>query len=82
MVKSISLSDVTLECPVPPSALTLGIWNNFDAVREKQNLPQPQHPWYFVKPPTCLLGPGQGGSAPPVLSGPGNLRGGAGSRYW
>ena len=54
-----SLCDVTLECPVPSSALTLGIWNNFDAVREKQNLPQPQHPWYFIKPPTCLLGPGR-----------------------
>ena len=55
----ISLSDVILECPVPPSALILGIWNNFAAVREKQNLPLPQHPWYFVKPPTCLLGPGK-----------------------
>ena len=31
-----SLCDVTLECPVPSSAIILGIWNNFDAVREKQ----------------------------------------------
>ena len=38
------LCDLTLECPVPARALFLGIWNNFDAVREKQNLPQPEHP--------------------------------------
>ena len=31
-----SLCDVTLECPVPSSALTMGIWNNFDAVRENK----------------------------------------------
>ena len=66
----ISLSDVMLECPVPSSALILGIWNNFDAVREKQNLPQPQHPWYFVKPPTCLLGPGRAIQHPLSYTGP------------
>jgi len=66
----ISLSDVMLECPVPSSALILGIWNNFDAVREKQNLPQPQHPWYFVKPPTCLLGPGKAIQRPLSYTGP------------
>ena len=65
-----SLCDVTLECPVPSSALTLGIWNNFDAVREKQNLPQPQHPWYFIKPPTCLLGPGRAVQHPQSYIGP------------
>ena len=54
-----SLCDVTLECPLPSSVLTLGIWNNFDAVREKQNFPQSHHPWYFIKPPTCLLGLGR-----------------------
>ena len=66
----IPLSDVMLECPVPSSALILGIWNNFDAVREKQNLPQPQHPWYFVKPPTCLLGPGKAIQHPLSYTGP------------
>ena len=66
----ISLYDLTLECPVPKSALILGIWNNFDAVREKQHLPKPQHPWYFVKPPTCLLGPGKAIQHPQSYTGP------------
>ena len=66
----ISLYDLTLECPLPTSALILGIWNNFDAVREKQHLPQPQHPWYFVKPPTCLLGPGRAIEHPQSYTGP------------
>ena len=39
-----SFYELRLECPVPTSALILGIWNNFDAVCEKQHLPQPQHP--------------------------------------
>jgi 2-keto-4-pentenoate hydratase/2-oxohepta-3-ene-1,7-dioic acid hydratase in catechol pathway len=66
----ISLADLTLECPVPRNALILGIWNNFDAVREKQNLPQPHHPWYFFKPPTCLLGPGREIQHPLTYTGP------------
>ena len=52
-----ALSDVKHECPVSKQALIFGIWNNFEVVREKQGLPIPQHPWYFIKPPTCLLGP-------------------------
>ena len=50
------LQDVNLECPASKQALVLGMWNNFDAVRDKQGLPVPRHPWYFVKPPTCLIG--------------------------
>lgn len=51
------LSEVTLECPAPSQALILGIWNNFPSVAGKQGLPTPKHPWYFIKPPSCLLGP-------------------------
>ena len=65
-----SLRDVTLECSLPTTALIFGIWNNFDVVREKQNLPEPRHPWYFVKPPTCLLGPRQPIRQPLSYSGP------------
>ena len=65
-----SLTDITLEHPVPATALILGIWNNFQVVRERQNLPQPIHPWYFVKPPTCLLGPKQPVRQPLSYSGP------------
>ena len=33
-------------------------------------MPQPQHPWYFVKPPTCLLGPGRAIQHPQSYTGP------------
>ena len=65
-----SLPDVTLECPLPRTAIILGMWNNFDAVREKQNLPKPQHPWYFIKPPSCLLDPGRAIIQPRTYHGP------------
>lgn len=64
------LVDVVLECPVPSQALILGIWNNFDAVREKQGLPIPTHPWYFIKPPSCLLGPNKVILQPQSYTGP------------
>tara|TARA_B100000029_G_scaffold483232_1_gene534218 strand:- start:202 stop:957 length:756 start_codon:yes stop_codon:yes gene_type:complete len=55
--KRFSLSEVALQYPVPRTAIILGMWNNFDAVREKQHLPKPKHPWYFIKAPSCLLKP-------------------------
>ena len=64
------LGDITLECPVSDQAVILGMWNNFDVVREKQGLPVPTHPWYFSKPPTCLLGPNKTIQQPMSYDGP------------
>ena len=46
--RSVSIDDVRLLTPCKPTKM-LALWNNFHATKEKNNLPQPQHPWYFVK---------------------------------
>jgi len=48
--ETLSLSDVSLLTPCTPSKF-LALWNNFHATAEKTGLPQPGHPWYFVKTP-------------------------------
>lgn len=46
----VALDDVTLLTPCVPSKI-LALWNNFHATSKKTGLPQPEHPWYFVKTP-------------------------------
>lgn len=48
--ETVSQNEVTLLTPCVPTKL-LALWNNFHATSEKTGLPQPGHPWYFVKTP-------------------------------
>ncbi len=42
------IEEADLLVPCYPGKM-LAMWNNFHAAREKNQLPVPQHPWYFVK---------------------------------
>lgn len=42
------VGEAELQIPCHPGKM-LAMWNNFHATREKNRLPVPQHPWYFVK---------------------------------
>ncbi|MGI9318713.1 MAG: fumarylacetoacetate hydrolase family protein [bacterium] len=48
--EELELDQVTVETPCTPEKI-LALWNNFYATAEKTGLPQPEHPWYFVKTP-------------------------------
>ncbi|MBX2868569.1 MAG: fumarylacetoacetate hydrolase family protein [Acidiferrobacterales bacterium] len=55
--QTVSLSDVELLTPCTPSKF-LALWNNFHATAEKTGLPEPEHPWYFVKTPNSYSAAG------------------------
>lgn len=55
--EAIAMADVTLLAPCEPSKF-IGLWNNFHAVAEKQNLSIPEHPLFFLKPSSSLAGLG------------------------
>ena len=48
--KTFDLNEVEIDTPCNPTVM-LGLWNNFHATAEKNSLPIPEHPWYFVKTP-------------------------------
>jgi len=54
---AISMADVVLLSPCVPSKF-IGLWNNYYAAAEKQNLSIPEHPLFFLKPLSSLVGPG------------------------
>lgn len=57
--QSISLSDVSLLCPVQPSKIILVGLNYHQHVQHSQSATEaPKNPVLFMKPPSSLLGPG------------------------
>jgi 2-keto-4-pentenoate hydratase/2-oxohepta-3-ene-1,7-dioic acid hydratase in catechol pathway len=53
----VTLDEVEVLIPCNPGKM-LALWNNFHATMEKNNLPQPGHPWYFVKTPNTFAAAG------------------------
>ncbi len=53
----VPLASGTLLPPTVPGKF-IGLWNNFHAAAEKNGWEIPAHPLYFIKPTTCLAGPG------------------------
>jgi 2-keto-4-pentenoate hydratase/2-oxohepta-3-ene-1,7-dioic acid hydratase in catechol pathway len=52
----VALADVELLTPCQPTKV-LGLWNNFNATAQKSDLPNPEHPWYFVMTPNTFANP-------------------------
>lgn len=51
---SVAIAEIEYLTPCEPSKM-IGLVNNFHAAAEKQGLPVPQEPLYFIKPPSCFL---------------------------
>lgn len=51
--------------PCQPSKM-IGLWNNFDALAEKNGWARPAEPLYFLKAPNSHAGPGQNIVPPPA----------------
>lgn len=51
-----ALKDVALLMPVVPTKV-IALWNNFFALAEKLNLPEPAEPLYLIKAPNSYLDP-------------------------
>ena len=62
------LDDVSLLPPCRPSKI-VALWNNFFALAEKQNNDIPTAPLYFIKPPSCVIGPNASIEKPAAYSG-------------
>ena len=45
---TINSNDVEILTPCQPSKV-VGLWNNFHATAQKNNMEIPDHPWYFIK---------------------------------
>jgi 2-keto-4-pentenoate hydratase/2-oxohepta-3-ene-1,7-dioic acid hydratase in catechol pathway len=54
----VPLTKVTLLAPCIPSKI-IGLWNNFHALAAKLGKAAPSHPLYFIKPGSCVAGPGE-----------------------
>ncbi|MDZ7822750.1 MAG: fumarylacetoacetate hydrolase family protein [Ahrensia sp.] len=61
--EAVALAEITLLAPLVPNKF-IGLWNNFKASAEKNGLEHPEHPLYFFKADTCLVGPGATVSMP------------------
>lgn len=46
--ETVSINDVDILTPCQPSKI-IGLWNNFHATAQKNNMDIPEHPWYFIK---------------------------------
>lgn len=66
--ETVALVDVNLLTPGEPGKL-IGLWNNFHARAQKENLSRPEHPLYFLKASNCYLGSGQSIRRPPGYAG-------------
>jgi 2-keto-4-pentenoate hydratase/2-oxohepta-3-ene-1,7-dioic acid hydratase in catechol pathway len=55
--ESISLASVEVLAPCLPTKI-MGLWNNFGAAAEKNDLERPPEPLYFYKPASGILAPG------------------------
>ena len=52
--ETVSIEESEYLTPCKPSKM-LGLVNNFHAAAERQGLPIPEEPLYFIKPPSCFL---------------------------
>jgi 2-keto-4-pentenoate hydratase/2-oxohepta-3-ene-1,7-dioic acid hydratase in catechol pathway len=66
--KTYALTAVTLLCPVAPSKI-IALWNNFHALAKKIDKPIPKYPLFFIKPASCVVGPGEPIRRPAAYSG-------------
>jgi 2-keto-4-pentenoate hydratase/2-oxohepta-3-ene-1,7-dioic acid hydratase in catechol pathway len=55
--EAIALGELTLLAPVKPGKF-IGLWNNYKAAAEKGGMQHPEHPLYFCKADTSLIGQG------------------------
>ena len=55
--EAIALYELTLLAPVKPGKF-IGLWNNYKAAAEKGGMQHPEHPLYFCKADTSLIGQG------------------------
>ena len=61
-------TDVKLLAPCTPSKM-IALWNNFHALAEKQGHAVPDKPLYFMKPASCVIGPGDPIESPASYNG-------------
>jgi 2-keto-4-pentenoate hydratase/2-oxohepta-3-ene-1,7-dioic acid hydratase in catechol pathway len=66
--KTYPLTAVTLVCPAAPSKI-IALWNNFHALAKKIDKPIPKYPLFFIKPASCVVGPGEPIHRPAAYSG-------------
>lgn len=52
--ETVPLGEIEYLTPCQPSKM-IGLVNNFHAAAEKQGLPIPKEPQYFIKPPSCFI---------------------------
>jgi len=62
------IDDVELLAPCKPAKI-IALWNNFHALAEKQGHEIPEMPYYFLKPSSCVIGPGTPIRSPESYSG-------------
>jgi len=55
--KVLPLASVKLLCPCAPSKI-IALWNNFHALAAKLGKAAPKYPLFFIKPASCVVGPG------------------------
>ena len=65
---TVPLADVKLLTPTVPSKM-LALWNNFHALADKLGTARPEHPLYFMKAPSSLLGTGEVVNRPAAYAG-------------
>jgi 2-keto-4-pentenoate hydratase/2-oxohepta-3-ene-1,7-dioic acid hydratase in catechol pathway len=56
--KLLPLAAVKLLSPCTPSKI-IALWNNFHALAAKLGKTAPKYPLFFIKPPSCIVGPGE-----------------------
>ncbi len=56
--RTLALSEVRVLVPTVPSKM-IALWNNFHALAEKLNTPEPEEPLYFLKAPNSFLAAGE-----------------------
>ena len=55
---TVPMGEFTLLSPCSPSKI-IALWNNFHALGAKIGKPAPSHPLFLIKPPSCVVGPGE-----------------------
>ena len=65
---NLNIGDVQVMTPCTPTKM-LALWNNFHATAEKNDLPMPDHPWYFVKTANSFAPAGATIKKPAICSG-------------
>ncbi|MEE8364414.1 MAG: fumarylacetoacetate hydrolase family protein [Gammaproteobacteria bacterium] len=55
--EKLMIKEVRLLAPCQPTKI-VAMWNNFHQLAEAQNLELPEFPFYFIKPESCVSGPG------------------------